>query len=99
MKRDEFEALLADVAARAAAYRADAAERPHSPQRTYADIREIFAQPTPEYGAPAREVIAELAEFAEPGLANIVGPRFFGFVIGGSAPEGVAADWLASAWG
>ncbi|MGO8352249.1 pyridoxal-dependent decarboxylase, partial [Rhizobium johnstonii] len=27
------------------------------------------------------------------------GPRFFGWVIGGSHPVGVAADFLTSAWG
>ena len=29
----------------------------------------------------------------------MTGPRFFGWVIGGSHPVGVAADWLTSAWG
>src|SRR5690606_29642552 len=44
-------------------------------------------------------VIDELADAAEPGLMGIVGPRFFGWVMGGSHPVGVAADWLTSAWG
>lgn len=30
---------------------------------------------------------------------SIVGPRFFGWVMGASHPAGVAADWLVSAWG
>jgi glutamate/tyrosine decarboxylase-like PLP-dependent enzyme len=29
----------------------------------------------------------------------IVGPRFFGWVMGASHPAGVAADWLVTAWG
>jgi len=29
----------------------------------------------------------------------MTGPRFFGWVIGGSHPAGVTADWLVSAWG
>lgn len=29
---------------------------------------------------------------------GISGPRFFGFVIGGSVPAALAASWLASAW-
>ncbi len=99
MNGREFEALLKDVAERAAAYRAGAQARPHSPQMAYGDVLAGFAQATPEAGAPMAEVVAELAALAEPGLANIVGPRFFGFVIGGSAPAGVAADWLTSAWG
>ena len=28
----------------------------------------------------------------------MAGPRFFGFVLGGSLPVTVAANWLASAW-
>lgn len=36
---------------------------------------------------------------AEGGLHAMTGPRFFGWVIGGSHPAGVTADWLVSAWG
>src|SRR5262249_23753260 len=36
---------------------------------------------------------------APAGLAAMTGPRFFGWVIGATEPAGVAADWLASAWG
>ena len=28
----------------------------------------------------------------------MVGPRFFGFVIGGALPVSLAANWLAAAW-
>ena len=35
---------------------------------------------------------------AEGGLIARAGPRFFGFVIGGSLPAALAADWLTSAW-
>ena len=28
----------------------------------------------------------------------MAGPRFFGFVIGGSLPAALAANWLAAAW-
>ncbi|RYF30149.1 MAG: aspartate aminotransferase family protein, partial [Comamonadaceae bacterium] len=44
-------------------------------------------------------VLTDLIERATPGLHATVGPRFFGWVIGGSHPVGVAADWLTSAWG
>ncbi|HUJ26220.1 MAG TPA: aminotransferase class V-fold PLP-dependent enzyme [Myxococcales bacterium] len=47
---------------------------------------------------PAAEVIDRLAEGAERGLVASAGPRFFGFVIGGSSEAAVAADWLTSAW-
>ena len=33
-----------------------------------------------------------------PGLIAMGSPRFFGFVIGGTYPAAMAADWLVSAW-
>jgi glutamate/tyrosine decarboxylase-like PLP-dependent enzyme len=43
-------------------------------------------------------VVTELADAVEPGLVATVGPRYFGFVIGGDVPAALAADWLTSAW-
>ena len=44
------------------------------------------------------DVVALLARAAEPGLTAMPSGRFFGFVIGGSHPAALAADWLVSAW-
>jgi len=44
------------------------------------------------------EVIVHLARTADPGIVATIGPRYFGFVIGGSLPAALAADWLTSAW-
>ncbi|HYO38074.1 MAG TPA: aminotransferase class V-fold PLP-dependent enzyme [Nocardioidaceae bacterium] len=44
------------------------------------------------------EVVDLLARAAEPGLTAMPSGRFFGFVIGGTHPAAIAADWLTSAW-
>ena len=44
-------------------------------------------------------VIEELAAAADPGVVASVGPRYFGFVVGGQLPASAAADWLTTAWG
>jgi len=61
-------------------------------------MRAALGGPLPEHGEPAGLVIEELAKRADPGLVGTAGPRFFGFVIGGSLPAAVGADWLTSAW-
>jgi glutamate/tyrosine decarboxylase-like PLP-dependent enzyme len=52
----------------------------------------------PEEGVDPTEVIETLASTADPGLVGTQSGRFFGFVIGGSTPAGIAAEWLTSAW-
>ena len=39
-----------------------------------------------------------LAAACEPGLVAMPSGRFYGFVIGGTQPAALAADWLVSAW-
>jgi glutamate/tyrosine decarboxylase-like PLP-dependent enzyme len=72
--------------------------RPVGSRATAASMREALAGPMPEFGEPAARVVEELARKADPGLVATAGPRFFGFVIGGSVPAALGADWLASAW-
>lgn len=99
MERAALTRLLERAAGEGIRYRADIAQRLQRPEKTFADMRTVFDAPVPETGADAEAIIAELAADAEPGLHAMTGPRFFGWVIGASHPVGVAADWLASAWG
>jgi len=48
----------------------------------------------PEEATDAAEVVDELAALAEPGLMAIQSGRFFGWVMGGTLPAAMAADWL-----
>ena len=89
-----------EAAARAAiAYRQGVAEAVTTPVADYAQVLAAFAAPTPETGADGGAIIDDLVRQATPGIRAMTGPRFFGWVIGGSHPTGVAADWLTAAWG
>jgi len=52
----------------------------------------------PAHGLDPVTVIEELARSADPGIVASAGPRYFGFVVGGSHPAALGADWLTSAW-
>jgi glutamate/tyrosine decarboxylase-like PLP-dependent enzyme len=47
---------------------------------------------------PPVNVLDALAELIDQGSVATPGPRYFGFVTGGSYPVAVAADWLVSVW-
>jgi len=93
------EAALRRAAEPALEFRRSLGSRRHRPEMTFADMRRTLAAPLPELGCDAVSAIDELAALAEAGLGAMAGPRFFGWVVGGSHPVGVAADWLTSAWG
>ncbi len=65
---------------------------------TVEEMRRAFARPLPETGDGALEVLESIAGQAERGHIASSGPRFFGFVIGGTLPVGIGADWLTAAW-
>jgi len=72
--------------------------RPVGPSVTAHDLLARFAIPLPEEPTAPADVIDELARISEPGLMAMPSGRFFGWVIGGTLPAPLAADWLVSAW-
>ncbi|WP_447912819.1 pyridoxal phosphate-dependent decarboxylase family protein [Microbacterium phyllosphaerae] len=73
-------------------------DRPVWPRATLADMVDAFGGPLPAEGMGTEAVIDQIVSRADPGLVAIPGGRFFGFVIGGTHPAALAADWLVSAW-
>jgi glutamate/tyrosine decarboxylase-like PLP-dependent enzyme len=90
--------LLDATAARAIRYLEDVRDRRVSPSPEAVGEIARFDEPLPEGSCDPESVIALLDEVGSPASMAMAGPRYFGFVIGGSLPVAVAADWLTTAW-
>ena len=82
----------------AAAHLAGMETSPVGAAATAASLRDALGSPFPEKGLPASVVLDRLAEAVRPGLVHSSSPRFFGWVMGGTLPAALGADWLTSAW-
>ena len=90
--------LLENAADRAISYLVTIGDRAVAPLpegvRRLAELDEAL----PETVSDAEETIRILDDIGSPASMAMAGPRFFGFVIGGSLPVTLAANWIASAW-
>lgn len=91
-------ALLRETAERAIGHLEGLDERPVHVTATLGELRDAFGGPLPEGPIDPAVVVADLADAAADGVVGTMSPRYFGFVIGGSHPAAIAADWLVSAW-
>jgi len=73
-------------------------EAPVSATTSLADLRQRLGRPLAGEGMAATQVIDELVADVQGGLLGTSGGRFFGWVVGGSVPAALAADWLTSVW-
>jgi len=96
---DEREAALRRAAELGLEYLGGLPERHVGPRADAATLRDRLGGPLPESGTDPIDVVEQLAEAADPGIVASAGPRYFGFVVGGTLPAAVAADWLTGAWG
>ena len=96
---DDRERALRRAAEIGIDYLASLSDRHVGPRADAATIRKRLPAELPEGPMDPIAVIEELASAADPGVVASVGPRYFGFVVGGQLPAAAAADWLTTAWG
>lgn len=94
----QYQDALAAAARHAAAWLEQLPDRRIPARASVAAVRAALGDRLPDRPTDPAEVVDLLATATEPGLVASPSGRFFGFVIGGTHPAALAADWLVSAW-
>ena len=94
---DELRRALGRAAETIADYREGLADARVSPAATRGDVRRSLGE-LPNEPTSLDAVVDELVAKAMPGLVATAGPRFYGFVTGGSLDAALVADMLAVGW-
>lgn len=98
MEHDDFDPLLTRAHAHASAFLGDLPGRFVGARAGRDELMAALEQPLSQGGEDAAAVLDLIAAQAERGVSACAAPRYFGFVIGGSLPVALAADWLVSTW-
>lgn len=98
MNHPEVERLLRSTTNRSVRYLESLDERRVSPGDDAVAALAGFDVPLQHESIDPERIIDQLDALGSPATMAMAGPRFFGFVIGGSLPVAVAANWLATAW-
>jgi len=93
-----MKALLSNAAERAIHYLEGLDGRRVYPSRGARDRLVELEFDFPDGPTSPEQVLATLDEIGSPATVTTAGGRYYGFVIGGSLPATVAANWLAAAW-
>ena len=98
VRRQDYDRALARAAEHANYWLDSVGERPIAPRASADELASVFGDRLPAQGLDPAEVVDLLAAGAEPGLMAIGSGRFYGWVMGGTLPAALAADWLVSTW-
>jgi glutamate/tyrosine decarboxylase-like PLP-dependent enzyme len=96
--RKDFHPALSTALTHALEYLRTVDERPVGPTASLETLRDRICKEWNENPLPAETVVNDLVRDIEGGLNNSVNARFYAWVIGGSLPSALAADWLTSTW-
>ncbi len=95
---DQYRATIDRAVAHAMRWLESLPDRPIPPSQDADAVLAELGGPLPAGPADPAEVIDLLAQAVEPGLMAMGSGRFYGWVIGGTLPAALGADWLTSAW-
>ncbi|MFE4194509.1 pyridoxal phosphate-dependent decarboxylase family protein [Paenarthrobacter sp. NPDC056912] len=95
---EAYRAALERAMVHATDWLASVPDRPVRPKVDADQVAASLATILPDGATDPADVVDELAALAEPGLMAIQSGRFYGWVMGGTLPAAMAADWLVSAW-
>lgn len=90
--------LLTETTERAARYAAGIRERRVTPSPDAIARLEALGGALPTGPCYPAAVLALLDDVGSPATVATTGGRYFGFVIGGTVPAALAANWLAGVW-
>src|ERR1700731_4044474 len=90
--------LLENTADRASRYLTEINNRRVAPASEDVARLQELGGPLPEGPSDPSRVLALLDDIGSPATVANASGRYFGFVIGGSLPAALAANWLAGAW-
>lgn len=94
----DLASLLSSATERLATYRASLGDAPVSGPVEARALRAALGGPLPETPSPPSEVLRQLDDAVRPGLVASAGPRYFGFVVGGTLDSALCADVLTTGW-